>query len=568
MWSKKEEVSKNGMVVAVHPQASLAGLEILKNGGNAIDAAVATSFVAGAVLPTSCGIGGGGFMIIYLHDREKVIIIDCNMKAGSKARPDEFTLTYESEPYYGMPYSWPSTAGPFGGVIRRGYQSIAVPGTLAGLCWALEKFGTMELDEVVHPAIKICKEGVEVYTTFIKERQVEFSTFPASAKIFLKPDGSPYLPGERFTNRDLAKTYKRIADGGPDVFYKGEIADFIISDIEKNGGLITSEDLANFKLDIHEQVSSTYRENKVIYIPGASGGPTEVEIFNILEGFNLSKLEGNSPKSIHILAEAMKLAAIDRFTYMGDPDFVKVPINGLISKNYAEERRDEIDLKKALPPYPVTQPGNPWKYELTSNDNKSRKRPSKTVLKIFNDTEPKDTTHISVVDRDRNVVSFTMTLLSCSSVVVKDTGILMNNGHYWMNPLKGLPNSIAPEKRPLANMAPLVIIRDEEPFLVLGAPGGRRIWTTVPQVAINVIDYGMNIQTAIDSPKFTCEGAHILVETRIPFLKKTIRTLKTMGHSIGERPTMASPHCILIDSKTGLLHGGADSRQPGMAAGY
>jgi gamma-glutamyltranspeptidase/glutathione hydrolase len=539
MWPREEIVSDRGMVTSFHPQATMAGKEILLKGGNAVDAAVATSLTLGVVEPAMSGLGGRNFAVIFMRELGEVTAIHANVKSGSKAQPGIF------EPISSIaPEGWPRVKKDANAV---GYKAICVPGNAACLSVALEKFGRMGWDEVTEPAIRIAEEGFYVYENHIVESVALLSRFPASEKIYLNPDKRPYRPGEKILNRDLAESLKRIAENGADSFYRGCIAEAIIKDMEEHGGLITSADLKSYKPKITKASLNTYRDYDIFHTLGASGGPTLIEILNILEGFEISKLGFNTPECIHIIAEAMKLAYADGSGYLADTEVSKVPLEGLMSKEYAAELRKRISRKKVTL---EVKPGNPWKYE------------------------DDDTTHLSVIDEERNMVSMTQSIHGAfgSGVVIIGTGIVMNNGMKRFNPLRGFPSSIAPNKRPLSYQAPHIILKDGTPFLSLGAPGGNKIPTTLVQVLVNIIDHKMSIQEAIDNPKFHCEQREPLyLETEIPFKEPVIKQLKELGHDIGSpwpRTRMATPNGILVNPSTGKLHGGVDSRRPGLAAGY
>ena len=538
MWLKKEVISGKGMVTSSHPQATMAGVELLLRGGNAIDAAVATSLALGVAEPAMSGLGGRNFVVIRPQSGD-VTAIHANVRSGSKAQLGVF------EPISAVaPEGWPRVKEDLN---TMGYKAICVPGNAACLAVALENYGSMEWKEVAEPAIRIAEEGFDIYESHIVDSMMLLAKFSESAKIYLKPNGNPYKPGDKVRNKDLAGTLKKIAEDGADVFYRGEIADSIVKDMEKHGGLITREDLENYKPTVTKASKNTYREYDFYYTLGASGGPTLMEMLNILEGYNLYECGHNTPECIHIIAETMKLAYADRFEYFADPEVEEIPLKGLVSKGYAAKLRKQVDPKKRAI---RAEPGDPWRYEN------------------------EETTHLTVVDEKRNMVSMTQSVHGAfgSGVVISGTGIIMNNGMKRFNPLSGYVTSIGPGKRPLSYQSPHVVLKDGEPFLGLGAPGGSRIPTTLVQVVVNIIDHGMGIQKAIDAPKFHCENREpIIVETAIPFKENVIMALWNMGHDIGSPwpgNRLASPNGILIDIKTDRLHGGVDPRRPGLAAGH
>jgi gamma-glutamyltranspeptidase/glutathione hydrolase len=538
MWPRSEVVTEDGMVTSFHPQATMAGVEILRKGGNAVDAAVAISLALGVAEPAMSGLGGRNFAVFYMAGSDEVTAIDANVRSGSKAKPGVF------EPISAMaPEGWPRVKED---ANATGHMSICVPGNVACLSLALEKYGSMGWQEVTQPAIRIAEEGYDIYEPHVLNSAELLSRFPESAKTYLKPDGSPYRPGERARNRDLAESLRRIAEGGGEVFYRGEIAEAIVGDMEEHNGLITGEDLRNYEPTVTRAGVNSYRGYEFFYTLGASGGPTLMETLNILEGYDLAGLGKNTPECVHIMAESMKLAYADRFEFLADPASAGVPLRGLVSKEYAAKLRRRVDPKKVAI---RVGPGDPWGHE------------------------DEETTHLSVIDRDRNMVSMTQSIHGAfgSGVVITGTGIVMNNGMKRFNPLSGFAASIEPGKRPLSYQSPVLVLREGEPFMSLGAPGGSRIPTTLTQVIVNMLDHGMSIQEAINAPKYHCEnGEPIFVETAIPFEESVITGLKEIGHDIGSPwpgTRMASPNGILIDPKTGMLHGGVDSRRPGLAAG-
>lgn len=532
---RKPVEGKIGMVASAHPLASKIGIEILQKGGNAVDAAVATAFGLGVVEPNASGIGGGGFMLIYIGKTKEVITIDYRERAPLKATPDMYRLTPEGKVVDDE--------------ITVGHKAVAVPGTLAGLSLALSRYGTMSLKEVMAPAIRIAEEGFEVSKTLhgmMKDNFEKLMKFPASAKVFLK-DGLPYEVGDRLVLKDLAKTYRLIAEKGPDVFYKGEIAEAIEQEMKASGkGLITREDLAIYQPVLRTPVRGTYRGYEVISMsPSSSGGTHIIQLLNILEGYDMAKLGHNSSASIHIMAEAMKRVFADRAKYMGDPDFVKVPIKGLVSKSYAETLRKGISEEKVGEKIPA---GDPLPFESGG------------------------TSHLSVVDREGNLVALTQTInyFFGSGVLVPGTGILLNNEMDDFVPKPGMMNSIEPKKRPLSSMSPTLVLKDGKPFLSIGSPGATRIITALPQILMNIIDHKMNIQEAIDAPRIHCMTGEIFMEARIP--KDVQQALINKGHKLNVRKEMdlyfGGAQGVMIDPKTGILYGGADPRRDGVAVGY
>lgn len=528
-----EVVSKNGMVAAAHPLAAEAGVEVLKKGGNAIDAAVATALAVSVVEPNASGLGGGGFMLIRFAKTGETVVIDYREVAPQKATPDMYKVVD-------------------GKVVddadHIGYKAVAVPGYVAGLSLALKKYGTMKLADVMQPAIKYAEEGITVTATLsgiIKDNFDKISKFPATAKIYLK-DGLPYEAGDKLVNKDYAKTLRLIAAKGPDVFYKGEIADAIAKDMAANGGLITKADLAAYQPSIRKPVSGTYRGYEIISSPPPSSGGTHViEILNMLENYDVKKLGHNTPDALQLWTEVIRRVFADRGKYMGDPAVVKVPLDGLLSKEYAKERAKDIDLNKA---------GT----EVTAGDPSAY--------------EGAHTTHLSVIDKEGNMVALTQTI-ECffgSGVVVPGLGFLLNDEMDDFDVEPGRANSPGPGKKPLSSMSPTLVLKDGKPFLSVGSPGGPRIITAVAQVLSNIIDHGMSIQEAIEAARIHADNQSVYVEGRIP--EQVRQALEAKGQKVTVKKEydlyFGGAQGVLFDTAKGEFHGGADPRRDGKAVGY
>ncbi|RMD95111.1 MAG: gamma-glutamyltransferase [Calditrichaeota bacterium] len=536
--------ARHGMVVSTERIASEVGVEILKQGGNAVDAAVAVGFTLAVVHPAAGNIGGGGFMVIRLADG-RVVCIDYREKAP-KAAHEKMYLDEKGQLIKNLNHE--------------GYLAVGVPGTVAGLTLALKKFGTMPLSEVMKPAINLAENGFPVSYAFsqdIKHLAETFKKYPASARVFLKNGQVPYEPGEMFVQKDLAATLKRIARYGRDGFYRGKTAELIEKEMKAHGGLITREDLAEYEAVIRKPIVTTYRDYTVYSMPPpSSGGITLAIMLNILEGYNLAEMGHNSAQYIHVVTEAMRRAYADRAHYLGDPDFnPDMPVEWLISKKHGQELRKTIDLNKAS----VSKPNSfEWSAEST------------------------ETTHFSVVDAQGNAVSNTYTLEQWygSKIVVEGAGFLLNNEMGDFNPWPGhtdttgligtRPNLIQPGKRMLSSMTPTIVTRGKKTFLVIGSPGGRTIINTVLQTILNVVDFGMNIFEAIDAPRFHHQWLPDVIKIETWGVSKdTVEKLKAMGHRIAWRSTQGRAMGILIDPETGLLMGAADPRSPNRAAvGY
>lgn len=537
--------AQHGMVVSTDRIASQVGAEILRRGGNAIDAAVATGFALAVVHPAAGNIGGGGFMVIRFADG-RTVGIDYREKAP-KAAHERMYLDEDGELIRGLNH--------------RGYLAIGVPGTVAGLTLALEKYGTMSLKEVLKPAIKLAKKGFPVSPSLSRDLTSlakTFKKYPASAKAFLKNGEEPYRPGETLRQRDLAATLERIAKHGRDGFYAGKTAELIEEDMKANGGLITREDLAAYRAVIREPIQCNYRGYTITSMPPpSSGGVTLAIMLNILEGYDLAELGHNSAAYIHLVAEAMRRAFADRARYLGDPDFnPDMPVKRLISKEHAEKLGESISLTRASKSSPENYE---WPLEST------------------------ETTHYCVVDAMRNAVSNTTTLERWygSKIVVQDAGFLLNNEMGDFNPWPGhtdstgligsRPNLVQPAKRMLSSMTPTIISKDGKTFMVIGSPGGRKIINIVLQTILNVIDFGMNIFEAIDAPRFHHQWLpdKITIEKWGPTMD-TVELLRNKGHEIDWFDTTTGRAMgILIDPETGYITGAGDPRSPNRGAvGY
>ncbi|MFQ6092622.1 MAG: gamma-glutamyltransferase [bacterium] len=534
--------AKNGMVVSAHPLASAAGLKMLQGGGNAVDAAVATAFALSVVEPYHSGLGGGGFMLIRRARTGRIVTIDYRETAPQKAHRNMYVKN-------GKVIWERSTIGA---------QAAAVPGMVAGLTLALKEYGTKSLKEVLGPAIHYAEKGSKVgkvYSRYAEEVLPQLLRFPQSAEVFLKDGKTPPEPEDVLIQKDLAHTLRLIATGGTEPFYRGEIAERIAEWMTENGGLITKSDLENYRPILREPLRGTYRGYEIISMPPpTSGGVHLIQMLNILEGFDLKAIGHNSAEIIHLMAETMKLAFADRAHYLGDPDFVDVPVEGLISKQYAEALRAKIDHS--------------------------------LVQKVMGHGTPRDyipsggTTHLSVIDGEGNVVSLTQTinLAFGSKAVVPGTGILLNNEMDDFSGQPGAPNAfglvggeanaIAPGKRPLSSMTPTMVLKDGRPFIVIGSPGGPKIITTVLQVIINIIDHGLDIQEAIDAPRVHHQWLPdvLRIEQGVP--DEVVDRLKEKGHTIEVGGQWGGAQGILIDTETGIYYGGTDLRLEGAATGY
>jgi gamma-glutamyltranspeptidase/glutathione hydrolase len=532
-----------GMVGSTEEQASRIGVAILKKGGNAIDAAVAVGFALAVTHPAAGNIGGGGLMLIRFADG-RTTAIDYREMAPGRAHRDMF-LDEKGEPVAERSLVGPLAAG--------------VPGSVAGLAYVQKRYGMLTLADTIAPAIDLAENGFEVSDALSRSLASDrklFLRFPETAKIFLK-NGQPYEPGSRLVQTDLAKTLRLIAAEGPDAFYRGRIADQIVAEMARSGGLITKEDLAAYRPIEREPLRGTYRGYGILAMPPvSSGGVALLEFLNILEAYPIGTLGHNSPQTIHLVAEAAKRVYADRTEWLGDPAFFRVPVAGLISKRYAERRRADINPDKATPSSQITH-GNPAAYESDQ------------------------TTHYSVVDADGTAVATTTTLNGWygNGQVVAGAGFLLNNemDDFVSKPgspnmyglLGGKANEIAPHKRMLSSMTPTIVTRDDRAFLVLGSPGGSRIITTVLQVVMNVLDLGMDVQEAVDAPRFHHQWLPDVIRLeRRGFPADVVKALEGRGHTIVVQGEMGDVHAIMIDPKTGVRLGASDPRADGRTMGY
>ena len=554
--------AEHGIVVSIHELASRAGVEVMQAGGNAVDATVATGFALSVVHPEAGNLGGGGFMLIRMADG-KTHFIDYREKAPAAATAGMYLDAH-------------------GNVIEGasviGYKASGVPGSVAGMVYAEQKYGKLGLKRVIEPAIRLAREGFALTWSEAAQLQDKYlAEFPESRRIFQR-DGNYYQTGELFRQPDLARTLERIA-AKPDDFYQGALARELATAMQKGGGLITADDLAHYEVKEREPIRGTYRGYEIISSPPPSAGGTFlVELLNILEGYDLASMGDRSAQSIHFTTEAFRRAYFDRAEFMGDPDFAKIPVSQLIDKKYAAAWRDSIDAAHATL-------------------NKDLKRPA-----IFNELEQyaashpqpeaayegPHTTHYSVVDAEGNAVAVTTTLNDSfgSRVTAQGLGFLMNNEMDDFSSKPGVPNlygliqgpanAIGPGKRPLSSMTPTIVVRDGKAVLVLGSPGGSRIPTTVANVLLGVVDYGMNIQEAVNAPRFHHQWMPDWLYLEKWFSPDTVQLLQKMGYNVAVGvdeegnavPYWSDAECIAIDGKTGERLGASDGRNNGKAVGY
>ena len=530
-------IDDKGMVVSQRMIASEVGAQILKKGGNAVDAAVATGLALAVVLPRAGNLGGGGFMVVYLKEEDKTIAIDYREKAPSAATRDLFLDEN-------------------GDYDRKKAQfsllSAGVPGSVAGFHHALTKYGTLSWQEVLEPAIRLAEEGFviphDLANTLASKRYRErLSSNPAAAKVFFKEDKGLYSAGEILIQTDLASTLKELSRNGPDAFYAGNIAQLIVEEMERNGGLITLEDLKNYNVAERQPLIGSYKGYEIVSMPPSSSGGTHlIQMLNMLEEFPIKEMGFGSADTIHILAEVMKRAYADRSKYLGDSDFYKVP-SSLTSKKYAISLNKDISLDKVTPSEDIS-PGDPYPYESP------------------------DTTHFSVMDRYGNAVSNTYTLNFSygSGKMIPGTGMLINNEMDDFSSKPGTPNgygllgseanAIEGNKRPLSSMTPTIIFKDQKPYMVFGSPGGSRIITTVLQVALNVMEHEMNIAQAVHSPRMHHQWLPEVLMLEQGFGSDTEKLLESKGYRLYPSSTMGSVQAIIKEGN--YFYGSADPRRP------
>lgn len=532
-----------GMVAAEEAKAARIGLDILKAGGNAVDAAVAVGFALAVTWPEAGNLGGGGFMLVHLGKENRTIAVDYRETAPAATTRDIF-LNEKGE------------ADP--DKSRASGLGVGVPGTVAGLALAHRKYGSgkFTLAQLIQPAIRLARDGFEVDAQLalsIAQGQPRLSKYPASARIFLKPGGQPLGKGDRLVQSDLASTLQEIALTGSFAFYEGPIADRIAASARAAGGRMTAQDLNRYSPREREPVQGIYRGYIIRSMPPpSSGGVHLVQILNILEGYDLKSLGAGSPEAAHLLIEAMKPAYADRSEFLGDPDSVKVPARGLTSKQYAATLRKDISVTRARSAAEI-RPGPVSRYESPQ------------------------TTHFSVVDRDGNAVANTYTLNFNwgLGLVAEETGVLLNNELDDFAAKPGVPNAFglvggdanapAPGKRPLSSMSPTIVLRDGRVFLVTGAAGGSRIITAVLQTIVNVVDHGLDIDAAVNSPRVHHQWLPDEVNVEAPVTDAFRKALEAKRHILSERRVGGSGNSILW--MNGTMSGAVDARTGGAVAG-
>lgn len=555
--------AQHGMVVSVHDLASQVGVEILQAGGNAVDAAVATGFALAVVHPSAGNIGGGGFMLIRMADG-KAHFVDYREKAPAAASRDMYLDSHGDV---------------IKGASEFGYKSIGVPGSVAGMVYAEKKFGKLTLKQVIAPAIKLARDGYALSWHEAKDLHTShLAEFPESRRVFQR-NGDYYKAGEIFRQPDLARTLERISER-PDDFYHGALARELAAVIQKGGGLLTVEDLASYEVKERIPVRGSYRGFEIISAPPpSSGGTVLIESLNILEGYDLAKMESRSAQSVHFTIEGFRRAFFDRAEFMGDPDFSKVPVAQLLDKKYAAAWRETISPERASVSKDLKRPAI-----FSELEQYAESHPPAAVPR-----ESNHTTHYSVVDAEGNAVSVTTTINDWfgSRVTADGLGFLLNDEMDDFSSKAGVPNAdgliqgaaneIGPGKRPLSSMTPTIAVHNGKAVLVLGSPGSSKIITTVANVLMGVVDYGMNIQEAVNAPRFHNQWMPDKLNVEQWFSPDTLATLEKMGYKIEiglhdsdeVEPYWSDAECIVIDEKTGERLGATDARNSrGKAMGY
>lgn len=536
-----------GIVTVSHPAAAQVGRDILAKGGNAVDAAAGIQLALNVAEPYMSGMGGGGFMMIYLKDQNKVTVIDSRELAPAGARPDMF-LQADGKP---IPFSERHTTG----------QAVGIPGTLLGVEQALEKYGTMPLAEVIEPAIELAEEGVRV--NWVTAKNIESSIgklqkHQTAAKVFA-PGGTPLKEGDILIQPDLAKTFQLIQKNGSDALYKGEIGKALVQEVQRTGGSMTMEDLSKYTVKEREPVRGMFRGYEIVSMaPPSSGGLTLIQILKLMEGYDNQKDGFGSVTYLHHLIEANHLAYADRAAYMADEDVYPVPKQGLIHDEYIAERRKWIQEEKANPD--VT-PGDPWKYD-------PGQKPV-VAMKLLDSSPVKQTTHFSVMDQWGNLVSYTTTIedIFGSGIMVPGFGFMLNNELTDFDAVPGGVNQAEPGKRPRSSMTPTMVLKDGKPFLAVGSPGGATIIASVSQTILNVIDHGMEIQDAILAPRIFSSG-YPTVTWEAGLDQDVILQLMAKGHVFAQKPSnIGNVQAIIYDYETGKMYGGADNTREGTVLG-
>lgn len=548
----RPEVEIRGSEVVISsasPLATLAGSRILMAGGNAVDAAVAVGAALNVTWPHMNHLGGDTVMLVYLAKTNEIVTIDAYSKVP--ANPKLRDMLADLPGVKGNPEAFKEEPSGGRGMPRPrgdGVLISMIPGTAAAWTRAIEKYGTKPLSEVFAPAIEYAEQGFPVNTALaraIQSTAPALEKYPSSAKIFL-PNGKPPQPGDLLVEKDLAQTFRKIAAGGFDTFYKGDIAKAIVSYVEGHGGVITMEDMAKYDVVLRKPYSTTYRGYEVVAAPPPTAAIHVLEQLNIVEQYDLAKMGYHSADMLHVMIEATKLAGADRRGFGGDPDFVQMPVTGLISKQHATARRSLIDMNKAMDPrYPIGKIPH----------------------------ESQDTTHFVVIDKWGNMVSCTTTIggIFGSKEVIEGTGILMQDRTWWLALEGPSPNVVAPNRRASIGHSPVIVRKDGKPFMTVGSPGGDTIRQTVFQAIVNVIDFGFNIQQAIEAPRFAADPLRNDVDIEPRVAADVLAELERRGHKLTRTSPWGGPGTLeglTIDPRTGARMGGYDPRANSIAIAW
>lgn len=539
-------VAEGGMVATAHPLASEIGAEVLEKGGNAMDAAIAIQFALTVTEPMMSGIGGGGFMMVYDVETGETEVINSRERAPAGATPDMF-LDDNGNP---IPFGERSTGG----------TAVGIPGTVKGLEEAHERWGTKPFQQLINPAIKLAHKGFPIDSVLADsiESNAGKLSRSAAADVFL-PGGQALDEGDWLVQQDLANTLKLIRSHGAEAFYEGEIAEALAATVQDFGGSMTADDLAAYELSVDEPIWGEFQGYDIASMPPpSSGGVFLLQMLGILDGFDLSQYDVKSWEKYHLLAETMHLAYADRAVYAGDPDFVDVPLAGLLHPDYIAERRALIDLNSVNQ---NPEAGDPWQYENGAANYEATEQPDQDQYG--------ETTHFTVADRFGNVVSYTTTIEQVfgTGIMVPEYGFMLNNELTDFDAVPGGANEVQPFKRPLSSMTPTIVFDGGKPVLTVGSPGGPTIITSVLQTILHAIEYDMELKAAVEEPRiYTNNLNSYRYESGVP--ADVLTQLNSMGHSFGASPTViGNVQSIQIDHETGEFMGVADSSRNGAAIG-
>ncbi|MBT2688486.1 gamma-glutamyltransferase [Bacillus sp. ISL-47] len=541
---RETAVGTAGMVVSPHPVATDIGEKILKEGGNAVDAAVAIQFALNVVEPMMTGIGGSGFLMVYDNKKKDVKIYDGHTRAPKGVHPEMF-LDDNREV---IDFRKRSTHG----------TAVGIPGILKAMDTALEEHGTKSLADLIQPAIDAAESGVQVNWVLEEALQNFHYRLGKEAKAFYFPEGKPLNEGDSLVKEHLAKTFRILQNKGISAFYEGEIAEAIVANLKEEGGFMTLEDLKNYRLTVDEPIWGEYKGYKIASsAPPSAGGLTVIQILKVLEKFDLSQYDAKSWEKYYLITEAMRLAFADKIAYSGDPEFSDLPIKGLLHDDYIGERAKAVSFERRND---AIDYGNPWKYQEGE---------PKQVIRQPDDMEKSETTHFTVVDQWGNIAACTSTVEHPfgSGIMVKGYGFLLNNELTDFDANPGGINEAQPDKRPVSCKSPTILFKDDKPVLTLGSPGGPTIIGSVFQTIVNVIDHKMNLKEAIEEPRiFASSGPLIEWEPGISMEAKG--EMESKGFEFGDEPSrIGNVQAIQIDHGKGRLYGAADSSREGKAAG-